>query len=177
MPNNEQEQGIPLTAIIINLEDRSVEFENQQGTLAKLTFPKSGTILFHGVQPILDFPQPGPDSEKLAQETPSPEEQKQPRVEFRGRLGFTPKLGTNADEIDYITLSVAVRDAKAPRDAKPDWRETIFYRDKAHQVAEMNLQKGEVVEVVAYESTREVTTRGAVKQQTVYNGTVIRRPK
>ncbi|GEM_PF-4506437 len=177
MPNSEQEQGIHLTAIIINIKDRSVEFENEHGTLAKLTFPKTGTILFHGIQPILEFPQPRPDSAEETQETPSSEEQKQPRVEFRGRLGFTPKLGTNDDGIDYIALSVAVRDPKAPRNAKPDWKETIFYRDRAHQVAEMNLQKGEAIEVVAYQSTREVKTRGGVRQQTVYNGTVIRRPK
>ena len=34
----EQESGTPLAGIYINLQDRSIEFEDEHGTIAKLIF-------------------------------------------------------------------------------------------------------------------------------------------
>ena len=83
--------GIPLTGVYIDLKNRSIELEDDQGVVARLTFASSGTIFFHpaaGIQspgsPAAEAQQPGKTTEPL---------EKEQTVTLTGRLKTQPKEG------------------------------------------------------------------------------------
>ncbi len=74
--------GLPVTNVRINLLDRSVELESLDGTVATLRFPAFGTIYFQG-KPPADEGAP-----------PEPEDGEKPKtVVLTGRLKAKPKEG------------------------------------------------------------------------------------
>lgn len=93
MPEQEHDiEGVPLSAIRVNLEDRTVELEDQQGTVAKLVFPPFGTIYFQGS--VSSLPEAPTPSTKEPERTPT--------VTLTGRLTAKPRQG-KADRSGNLT--------------------------------------------------------------------------
>lgn len=78
-----EQEGIPLTAIHINLEDNRIEFEDSHGTIATVSFPALGTIYFDEGRP-----------ERSVSGASAPEERERAQtVTLTGRLRTEPRQG------------------------------------------------------------------------------------
>lgn len=83
--------GVPLTGIYIDLKNRSIELEDEQGVAARLTFASTGTILFHpsgGIESIGVAPPEAHQPGKATEPT-----EKECTVTLTGRLKSQPKEG------------------------------------------------------------------------------------
>ncbi len=115
MPKEGEPSGVPLKAIHINLTDRSIEFESEQGTVAKLTFGKEG-IIFNAAALELSTP-----SEAL--QSPSQEDQgkqeKEATITLTGRLKNKPKQGRadrSGNPTAYARFAAHIGDEEGPHD-------------------------------------------------------------
>lgn len=91
MPKEQEGQGVPLTSIHINLTDRSIEFESEQGAVARLTFASSGVIFFHPGPQTIDQ---GPEVIASPELPGIPEtSEKERTMTLSGKLLTKPKEG------------------------------------------------------------------------------------
>lgn len=88
MAKEQDGSGIPLTGVFINLKDRSIELESERGTVAKLIFASTGTILFNASA----IPTAEVGGAQPAGKTAEPSEKEQ-TVTLTGRLKSQPKEG------------------------------------------------------------------------------------
>jgi len=111
MSQEREGKGLPLSAIHINLKDRSVTFEAQDHPVAKLTFTSEGVIF---------FPQPQAEAQSAALPTQQPESAEQPKpVILSGKLKTQPKAGKpdrQGRPTAYARFSAHVEGEQGPHD-------------------------------------------------------------
>lgn len=104
MAKEQDGPGIPLTGIYIDLRNRSIELEDDQGTMAKLTFTSTGTIFFSTSTAAVAEASGGQQPRKATERS-----EKELTVTLTGRLKTQPKEGkpdSRGNPTAYARLAV-----------------------------------------------------------------------
>lgn len=104
----EHVEGLPLTAIYINLEEHRVELESSHGTVASVSFPSVGTIYFNGGEPRPTDSVSGPE-----------DGEKNRPIVLTGRLKNKPREGRadrSGNPTAYARFSAHVEGEEGPHD-------------------------------------------------------------
>lgn len=108
MAKEQDGSGIPLTGVYINLKDRSIELEDEHGTVAKLTFASTGTIFFHPTVAGIEASGVAASEARQPGKATEPSE-KERTITLTGRLKTQPKQGksdSQGNPTAYARLAV-----------------------------------------------------------------------